>query len=249
MSMSSEARRRSRLRLWLLVGFAPFALVGLLVVVKILSMYAFAHSAVSSHVRDDPAGTVSAAQGQAPLNWFDPYKAPYNLGVGLATLDRLDEARAQFEEALPLASGYDACPIHINLALVVEMMGDRARVDDPQAAPGFYAEALELNLATPEECRDPEADEQSPDPDRSNEETLDEQQERLREQQQGRGDDEDSDEDEQDEEEQDQEEQDQEQQQDQLDEIEERLEQGAEQREQQLDDEDEDGAGGSERPW
>lgn len=246
-SVTDTARRRSRLRLWLLVGFAPIALAGLLIVAKILSMYAFAHSSVTAHVRADPAGTVSAAEGQLPLNWFEPHKAPYNLGVGLATLDRLDEARARFEEALPLASGYDVCPVHINLALVVEMMGDRARIDDPQAAPGFYAEALELNLATPEECRDPEADEQSPDPERSNEDTLDDQQERLREQQQQRGNEPPQ---EQDEQQDQQDEQDQQQeQQDRLDEIEERLEQGAEQREQQLNDDEDEGSGGTDRPW
>lgn len=234
---------RRRLRMWLLVGFAPFALAGLVLVVKILSMYAFAHQAITSHVQQNPQGTVSAAQGQQPMNWFEPYKAPYNLGVGLASLELLTEAREQFEIALPLAHGLDKCPVHINLALVVERMGDAARADDPAAAAQLYAEALELNLNTPEDCRSEEANEQSPDPERDTGETLDDQQDRLQEKQQPQDNEQPQDEEQQ----QEPSEQEQQEQQDKLDEIEEKLEQGAEEREGS---EDEGGSGGgSDKPW
>jgi len=245
-------RSRRGLRRWLLVGFAPVALVGMLLVVKLLSMYAFAHQAITAHVERNPAGTVAAAQGQLPVNWFEAYLAPYNYGVGLATSDELEAARAQFEAALPLAKGYDACPVHINLGLVIEMMADKAQSDDPKRAAELYADALDANLATPEECRSDEADEQSPDPDRSNEETLDDQQERLQqkqqEQQSGGGESEDdSEQDEKDE----QSEQEKQEQDDKLGEIEKKLREGEQERENQGSNGDEDGEGGygSDKPW
>ena len=103
-------RSRRRVRRWLLLGFSPVAIAGLVIVVKILSMYAFAHQAVTSHVSGDPARTVAAAEGQEPLNWFEPYLAPYNGGVGLASYDRLPEARAEFERALPLRERSEGLP-------------------------------------------------------------------------------------------------------------------------------------------
>ncbi|WP_261166610.1 tetratricopeptide repeat protein [Microbacterium sp. Marseille-Q6965] len=233
---------RNRVRMWLLIGFAPLAVAGLVVVVKILSMYAFAHQAITAHVQGDPGRTVVAALGQEPLNWFEPYKAPYNQGVGLAGMERLPEARAQFERALPLAHGLEVCAVQLNLALVIERQGDAA--DDPARAQEFYAEALALNVSLPEECRSPEADAQSPDPERENAQTQDEQQDRLQQKQQDPPpQDGDSGEDEPDQ----PSEQEQQEQQDKLDEIEEKLESGAEEREQG--DDGEGSGSGTDKPW
>lgn len=250
---SPDARRR-RLRLWLLVGFSPIALAGLVIVAKILTMYAFAHQAVTAHVEKDPAGTVAAAQGQEPLNLFQRHLAPYNVGVGLASSDRLEEARAKFEEALPLASGLDVCPVQINLALVVELMGDAARSEAPEDAAELYEEALEINLDTPEACRSEEADAQSPDPERPNEVTLDDQQERLKkkqqEQQQQQNDDQqDQDDPQQDDSQDEQSEKEKQEQQDKLDDIEEKLQKGEQEREKNDDEGDENGGFGSDQPW
>lgn len=234
---------RRRVRRWLLIGFAPVALAGLVVVVKILSMYAFAHQAITAHVQGNPQGTVTAAEAQHPLNWFEPYKAPYNLGVGLAGLERLPEARAQFETALSLAEGLDRCPVQLNLALVIERQGDAA--ESRAEASVFYAEALEVNLSLPEECRSEEANEQSPDPERDNAETQDDQQDRLQQKQQEQGEQQQGDGEG---EEQDQPtEQEQQEQQDKLDQIEEKLENGAEEREQG--DEGDGSGGGTDKPW
>jgi len=233
---------RRRLRMWLLIGFAPFALAGLVVVAKILTMYAFAHQAITAHVQGNPSGTVSAAQGLQPLNWFEPYKAPYNLGVGYAALELLPEAREQFEIALPLAQGVEKCPVQLNLALVVERQGDAA--DDPAAAQQFYAEALEINLALPEECRSDEANEQSPDPERDNAETQDDQQDRLQQKQQEQPPPEDGGEGE---EEEQPSEAEQQEQQDKLDEIEQKLENGAQEREEGS--EGDGSGGGTDKPW
>lgn len=234
---------RRRVRRWLLIGFAPIALAGLVIVVKILSMYAFAHQAITAHVQGNPQGTVSAAEAQHPLNWFEPYKAPYNLGVGLAGLERLPEARAQFEAALPLAQGLERCPVQLNLALVIERQGDAA--ESRAEANAFYAEALEVNLALPEECRSDEANEQSPDPERDNAQTQDDQQDRLQQKQQQNEQQPDDGEGEQDDQ---PTEQEQQEQQDKLDQIEEKLENGAEERE-QGEQGDEGSGGGTDKPW
>ncbi|GGH50331.1 tetratricopeptide repeat protein [Microbacterium album] len=179
-----RADTRRRVRRWILWGGAPFALVALVVVAKILSMYAFAHQTITSTLADDAPAAIRAAQGQAPLNWFEPYKAPYNLGVALAAAERLPESRAKLEEALALANGLEECPVRVNLALVIERLGDAARGrGEPDAAAELYAEAMDVTLATPDECRTPEADEQSPDPERSTTESLERLEDRLLEKQ------------------------------------------------------------------
>lgn len=174
-------RRRRAVRRWVAIGSLPVVLAALLLVVKLLSMVGFAHQAITAHLAGDAEGTVAAASGQQPANWFEPYKAPYNLGVGLASAGRLEESRAAFEEALGLATGLEVCAIRVNLALVIEWMGDAAQADgDGVAARELFGEALQLVLDTPEECRSDEADEQSPDPERDLDDTLDEQEQRLR---------------------------------------------------------------------
>ncbi|WP_105566798.1 hypothetical protein [Microbacterium halophytorum] len=233
----APAAPRRRLRRRLLIGLAPVALVGLLVVAKILSMYAFAFGAVTSHVAGDAPATVAAAENQEPVNVFERWLAPYNVGVGLAASGDLPEARAKFEEALPLARGLDVCPVRLNLALVLEMMGDATRGSDPDAAAELYAEALEVNAGTPEECRSEEADAASPDPSRQSSQTLDDQRQRLEQQQQQQGGDEEE-----------PPEEEAQQQQDDLDEIEEKLRESDRERQEQQGDEGGSG-GGTDKPW
>ena len=236
-------RRRRLVRRWVAIGTLPLTIVALLFVGKLLSMYAFAHQAISAYVVDDYAGSTAAAEGQEFLNWFEPYKAPYNVGTALAGSEDLDGARSKFEEALPLASGLEVCAVRVNLAIVIERQGDAA-VDagDGPAGAELYGEALQITAETPEECNSEEADSQSPDPDRSMSETLDELGDRLQEKQQqaqqqpqpdnGEG------------EQQEQPQPDQ----DKLDELQDKLDQGAEEREQNQGDEDGPG-GGTDKPW
>lgn len=185
-NLATVNRRRRRLRLGLLIGFAPLALVALLLTVKLLSMVVFAHQAIVSHLGLNPAGTIAAAEGQRPVNVFEPYKAPYNLGVGLAAGSQLPQSRAAFEEALGLASGLEVCAIRVNLALVITWMGDDARnAGELNTAQLLYREALNIAVTTPEECRTPEANEASPDPNRDLGEALDELQDDLQQKMQG----------------------------------------------------------------
>ena len=169
-----------RTRTWVAVGALPVALIALALVVKLLSMYVLAQTAIAAHARNDATGAIRAAEALQPANWFEPWKAPYNLGVAFAGAGLLAESRGEFERALPLAQGVDACPVHINLALVIERMGDRARTADPERAAQLYADALEVSADTPAHCRTDEARQQSPDPERDPAETLDELVERLR---------------------------------------------------------------------
>ena len=178
-------RRRRRIRRWIAIGTLPLTLAALLLVGKMLSMYAFAHQSITAYVVDDFAGSESAARGQEFLNWFEPYKAPYNVGTALAGAERLTEARSELEEALPLAHDLEVCAVRINLAFVIERMGDAARSDgDGETAASLYGEALTITLETPDECRTEEAQQQSPDPQRDMEDTLDEAERRLTEKQQ-----------------------------------------------------------------
>ncbi len=50
-------RRRRRIRRWVAIGTIPLTLVALLFVGKLLSMYAFAHQAITAYVVDDFAGS------------------------------------------------------------------------------------------------------------------------------------------------------------------------------------------------
>lgn len=236
-------RRRRSIRDWIALGTLPLTLAAILLVGKLLSMYGFAHQAISTYVADDYAGSTAAARGQELLNWFEPYKAPYNLGTALAGADELDAARAKLEEALPLASGLEVCAVRVNLALVIERQGDAARADgDGEAAAQLYGEALTVTAETPEECGSDEADEQSPDPQRDMSDTLDDLEDRLQEKQQDQNGQPAPPEDE------GEQEQPTGPDQDKLDELQDKLEQGAEERQQNDDGEDGPG-GGTDRPW
>ncbi|MBP5802289.1 hypothetical protein J2D78_09365 [Microbacterium maritypicum] len=247
MTMPNEAaallrsnRRRRRIRRWVAIGTIPLTLAALLFVGKLLSMYAFAHQSITAYVVDDFAGSEASARGQEFLNWFEPYKAPFNVGTALGGAEQLPEARTQLEEALDLATGLEVCGVRINLALVVERMGDAARADgDGAGAAELYGEALTITIETPEACRSKQAQLQSPDPQRDMADSLDGTADRLKQKQQ-------------------EEEQQQQQPQpqpgekeqpseDKLKGLQDKLEQGTQERDQQQGDDQ--GGSGTEKPW
>ena len=243
-ALLASNRRRRRIRFWIAIGTLPLTLAALLFVGKLLSMYAFAHQSITSYVIGDYSSSESAARGQEFLNWFEPYKAPYNIGTALGAAEQLPEAQAKLEEALRLAQGLEVCAVRINLALVFERRGDAARADgDGTAAAELYGEALTVTLETPEECNSDEAQDQSPDPNRDMSESLDELKERLQQKQQ-----------EQQQpppEEQEQPEEPQPEPQpseEKLEDLQEKLEQGTEERDQQQNGEDP-GGSGTDKPW
>lgn len=175
-------RRRRVARRVAVVATIPLLVVALALGAKLLSMYAFAYSSAAAYAAGDYPGTTQAARGQKPLNFFEPYKAPFNVGVGLAASDDLAGARAAFEEALALATGLEQCAVRVNLAIVIERTGDLAlAADDGGAARAAWQEALLVMMEAPEGCRTPEADDVSPDPDQNMTDTMDEEEQRLRE--------------------------------------------------------------------
>lgn len=230
-------RRRRRVRRILVLSSAPLVIVALLLCGKLLSMYGFAHRSADAYAAGDYAGTTQAARGQQLLNWFEPYKAPFNVGVGLADAGELPGARVAFEESLALAHGLEQCVVRVNLAIVLERMGDAAQRDgDPAAAAEAWQEALVVSLDAPEECGSPQADGTTSDPDRELGDTMDEQRQRLREKlEDGTGPD-------------DQAEQTDAPDASELDDIQDQLEQGARDRDDR--DQGDGGAGaGTDRPW
>ncbi len=177
-----DNRRRARLRRRILLFASPVAVIGLLVVVKLLSMFAFAHFSISAYASGDGEGTVNAARGQSYVNWFEPYKAPFNTGDGHVQAGRLAEARTEFESSLALARGLEGCMVRVNLSLVIEAQGDEAaRAGDQPTAQKLYREALAVTADTPAECRSEQANEQTSDPNQDLGDTLDENQRRQQE--------------------------------------------------------------------
>lgn len=238
-ALLASNRRRRRVRRWIAIGLLPLTLAALLFVGKLLSMYAFAHQSISAYVADDFSASESAARGQEFLNWFEPYKAPFNVGTALAGAERLPEARAKLEESLELATGLEVCSVRINLALVIERMGDAARADgDGATAAQLYGEALTVTAEMPAECDSDEAQQQSSDPNRDMQESKDGLEDRLKQKQQDQ---------QQPEQEQPQEETEPQPSEDKLEDLKDKLEQGTQERDQQQSG-DEPGSG-TDRPW
>ncbi|WP_144875701.1 hypothetical protein [Microbacterium sp. 1.5R] len=238
-ALLASNRRRRRIRRWVAIGSLPLVLVALLFVGKLLSMYAFAHQSISAYVADDYAGSEASARGQEFLNWFEPYKAPFNVGTALAGSEQLPDARAKLEEALDLATGLEVCGVRINLAIVIERMGDAARADgDGAGAAQLYAEALTVTTEMPEECNSEEAEQQSSDPNRDMQQSKEDLEDRLKQKQQ---------EQEQPEEQEQPQEEEPQPSDDKLEELKDKLEQGTQERDQQQGDDG--GGSGTDRPW
>ncbi|APH43602.1 hypothetical protein BMW26_00490 [Microbacterium sp. 1.5R] len=236
-ALLASNRRRRRIRRWIAIGTLPLTLAALLFVGKILSMYAFAHQSITAYVADDYAGSEASARGQEFVNWFEPFKAPFNVGTALAGAEKLPDARAKLEESLDLATGLEVCTVRINLALVLERMGDAARAEgDGAGAAEFYGEALTVTTEMPEECNSDEAQEQSSDPDRDMQQSREDLEDRLKQKQQN-------------EQPPPEEEQEQEPQpsDEKLEELEDKLEQGTQERDQQQGDDG--GGSGTDKPW
>lgn len=166
-------RRRRKIRRWIGIGSIPLVLIAAVLVVKILSMYVFAHQAIRSFVAMDFGQSVAMSQWQGPLNWFEEYKADYNLGTSLAEVGELDEARAALERAVLTAPGLEVCAVRYNLGTVVERQGDRATSEgDEDTGQQLYRDALDILAAAPEGCTEEFADAASPDRERPMGESL-----------------------------------------------------------------------------
>lgn len=169
-------RRRKKLRRWIGIGAILPGLVAFLLVAKFLSMYAFAYQSIRSFLDLDFGASVASAERLQPLNWFERYKADYNLGTALAEVGELERSRELLESALKLATdqapALEECAVRYNLTTVIERQGDAATdAGDQDRGQELYREALDLLGMTMEKCAPPEADAASPDPKRSMDES------------------------------------------------------------------------------
>lgn len=243
-------RRRRTVRRWIAWSSLPLLLVAALFVGKLVSLYAFAYQSIVSYVAGDYTGSVSAAEGLNPANWFEPYKAPFDQGVGLAESGKLAAGQKKFEESLKLAHGLEVCAVRFNLALVLEREGDAAAdSQDHATALEYYARALQVNADRPKECDSEQAQKQSPDPQRDMSQSNKDQEDRLQQKQQD----------------QQQQQQDPDQQQNpqnqdpqqppqpdqgKLDDLQKKLQQGEQERQQnQQGDQGDGGSSGTDKPW
>lgn len=251
-ALLASNRRRLLVRRGIAWASLPLILVALLFVGKLVSLYAFAYQSITAYVAGDYTGSVSAAENLNPANWFEPYKAPFDQGVGLAESGKLAAGQKKFEESLTLAHGLEVCAVRFNLALVLEREGDAAAdAQDHATALEFYAEALQVNAERPKECDSKEAQQQSPDPQRDMGQSNTDQKDRLQQKQQDQQQQEDSgspQDPRQDPK------QDPQQQptpdQSKLDELQKKLQQGEQERQQnQQDGTDDGGSSGTDKPW
>ncbi|CAG7845338.1 hypothetical protein USB125703_01600 [Pseudoclavibacter triregionum] len=116
----ARRRLRRRLMLWAL----PFAIIAVLVAAKLLTMTFLGAQAVRQDEAGDYEGALNTSQLLKTVNVIEPWKAPYDVGTSYLRLGLNDEARAELEAALPLASPEDQCPIRANLAIAIERQGD-----------------------------------------------------------------------------------------------------------------------------
>ena len=155
--MTDDGRRR--LRMILMFALVPVAIAGLVLAGKLVSVNAFAGASQSAYERRAFQESEVQARGLQWWNVLEPWKAPYDVAVGLAmqgSPEQLDEARSLLEEAMTLngrEGSNEYCIILTGLVYVVEKQGDLAReADDTQTANGLYEEALGIIDAAPDGC-------------------------------------------------------------------------------------------------
>jgi tetratricopeptide (TPR) repeat protein len=154
---------RLRLRRRLLVFSAPLVIVALIAIVKMISVVVAGNSAVSHFSRGDVAALQDDVSALSVLNVIEPAKAPFAAGALAVREGRLDEADAQFSDALSRTDEAQSCPVRINLALVRERQGDvdawEGRLEQARER---YTSALAIVEDAPESCfqgnTDPDAE-------------------------------------------------------------------------------------------
>ncbi len=139
-------------------------LVVLLAAVKMISVVVAGNSAVTDF-RDGDADALSADTSTLnALNVIEPAKAPFAAGTLAVLQGRLDEADAQFSEALSLTDAEQSCPVLVNLELVRERRGDIDGWEGrPDQARDLYRSALAIVQGAPGGCFENNTD---PDPER-----------------------------------------------------------------------------------
>ena len=144
---------RLRLRRRLLVISAPVVIVALLAAAKLISAVIAGNSAGPHFAASDVSALRTDVSAMRIVNVIEPAKAPFAAGT-LAVLEgRLDDADADFSEALGRADASLTCPARVNLELVRERQGDLAAWEGrPDHARTFYSSALAVITDAPHGC-------------------------------------------------------------------------------------------------
>jgi hypothetical protein len=155
---------RLRLRRRLLLFSAPIALLLVIVLLKLSSVVIAGGLAASDFAQKDTGALRTEVATVNALNVVEPAKAFFAAG-DLAVLDgRLEDADAQFSEALARTGPAESCATRVNLELVRETLGDKAAgVLDVATAVARYRSALTAVNDAPAGCFEGNAD---PDPER-----------------------------------------------------------------------------------
>jgi len=132
---------------------APVAAVLIVAVVKLASVGFAGASAAADFAHRDGAALRGDVAVLSYLNVVEPGRAYFAAGA-LAVLDgRLQDADAQFSQALARTEPVQSCPARVNLELVRETLGDRAiAVFDDTTAVSRYLSAMNVVDDAPPGC-------------------------------------------------------------------------------------------------
>lgn len=157
-------KSRQRLRRRLLVFSTPVAVLLVIVLLKLCSVVIAGGLAPTDFAQKDTGALRTEVATLDVLNVVEPSKAHFAAGA-LAVLDgRLEDADAQFTEALARTAPAESCDTRVNLELVRETLGDKAAgVLDVEKAVAHYRSALAAVDDAPAGCFAGNAD---PDPER-----------------------------------------------------------------------------------
>jgi len=146
---SGSIRRRTRRKL--LMFSLPVVALLLALAAKIILVLMVGNATVDDYTKHNIDALRDDIAMLSSLNVIQPQKLPFAQG-DLAVLEgRLDDADRSFSNAR--AGGDDGCPVHINLELVRETLGDlAARRGDKLRAEQRYTSALSVVKDAPPRC-------------------------------------------------------------------------------------------------
>lgn len=122
-----------------------------------LTVWGLGVAAARQYENGDYGSAAATAQWQKRLAVLERHKGYYNAGTARAASGELEQARGELEQALRLSPPADECRVIVNLAYVLEALGDAAHADqDARSGDALYQEALTLIEEAPEHCSDGE---------------------------------------------------------------------------------------------
>ena len=149
---------RRRFRRMLLLGSIPFALAGLIVAVKLVSLSVVAGLAIDSYETGSFESSADAADELLTWNAFEPWVAHFDRGTARAGAGLYNEAVDDLERAFAEAPDEKKCDVAVNLSLSWELLGDSYLAQGQFAgAQRLYETARAVIAAAGEGCEPPNA--------------------------------------------------------------------------------------------